>query len=164
MIQYKVGDVIKALQDSEIDVLAHGVNCQNSFGRGVAGQIAKEYPIAKVSYHNFFLERTYRVDPEYDGIEFLDKIDEVHVAGDKVILNCFTQQYCGYGGKKYVSYDAIEACFKKALEYCKDENLKIGIPKIGAGLAGGSWNIIETIINEVFGEYPITVYKLKENK
>jgi hypothetical protein len=31
---------------------------------------------------------------------------------------------------------------------------------IGAGLAGGDWDRIEAIINEVFGDTEVTIYQL----
>jgi O-acetyl-ADP-ribose deacetylase (regulator of RNase III) len=33
---------------------------------------------------------------------------------------------------------------------CSKKGLSIAIPKIGAGLAGGDWNLIEKILNKVF--------------
>jgi len=41
--------------------------------------------------------------------------------------------------------------------------MKIGIPKIGAGLSNGNWKIIENIINEIFQNREIYVFckKLK---
>jgi len=39
---------------------------------------------------------------------------------------------------------------------------KIGIPKIGSGLGGGDWDIIENIVNKVFVDTDIYVYILKE--
>jgi hypothetical protein len=39
-------------------------------------------------------------------------------------------------------------------------NLPINIPKIGCGLAGGSWDIVSDIIDDVFKDKEITVYTL----
>ena len=36
----------------------------------------------------------------------------------------------------------------------------IGFPyKIGCGLAGGDWNVVESIINEIFKDYKVEIYK-----
>jgi O-acetyl-ADP-ribose deacetylase (regulator of RNase III) len=48
------------------------------------------------------------------------------------------------------------------LQYCYIHKLSVAIPKIGAGLAGGDWNIISTIIEKELKKYPVnlTVYIL----
>lgn len=44
MIEYVKGNI---LEDPTVKVLMHGCNCSGGFGSGVAGQIAKKYPIIK---------------------------------------------------------------------------------------------------------------------
>ena len=64
---------------------------------------------------------------------------------DKVIINAYTQY--GYGRDKvYVDYDAIRSCMREIKT--KYAGKRIGLPKIGAGLAGGDWGIISGIIDE----------------
>ena len=60
------------------------------------------------------------------------------------IINAYTQYK--FGGPSPVDYDAIRECFKKINSRYKGK--KIGIPKIGAGLAGGDWKKIEKIIDK----------------
>ena len=38
----------------------------------------------------------------------------------------------------------------------------IAIPKIGCGLAGGDWEKVKVIIEDVFSEYDVVVYSLEE--
>lgn len=57
---------------------------------------------------------------------------------------------------------------KKCLQYVKffasNKNLKIAIPYgIGCGIANGDWNIVYKIIEEVFDDYEVTLYKLSED-
>ena len=56
---------------------------------------------------------------------------------------------------------------QKGLDYIKawarNNNLTIAIPyKIGCGIANGDWNKVRKIIEKVFSDYDITIYKLKE--
>jgi O-acetyl-ADP-ribose deacetylase (regulator of RNase III) len=58
---------------------------------------------------------------------------------------------------------AIRTCMEKGKEVCKRYvSWNIAAPKLGAGLAGGDWNVIEKILNEVFSDYDITVYYLED--
>ncbi len=54
-----------------------------------------------------------------------------------------------------------------ALEYLKafaqKNNLSIAIPyRIGCGIANGDWNKVYKIIEKVFEDYSVTLYKLRE--
>ena len=52
-------------------------------------------------------------------------------------------------------YQAIESCLLGISEEFPDK--KIGIPYIGAGLAGGDWNIIRPIIEETLDGTDTTI-------
>ena len=41
---------------------------------------------------------------------------------------------------------------------------KVGLPKIGAGLAGGDWKIIETMIESVLHDCDVTIYVLNKEE
>jgi hypothetical protein len=51
-----------------------------------------------------------------------------------------------------LEYDALKSALIQMKE--KFSGKRFGMPKIGSGLAGGDWEVIEKIISEVFaGEY-----------
>ena len=71
------------------------------------------------------------------------------ISVDLVIANAITQTFYGKDGKKYVSYDALDAAFKRVASFAKVTESTIHIPfLIGAGLGGGNANIIQRIIEE----------------
>ena len=49
MIKEVWGDAVKMLKSKEIRVLAHGCNCFNTMGSGIAAEIAKFFPDAVIS-------------------------------------------------------------------------------------------------------------------
>ncbi len=151
MIVYKKGDVLKALKANEIDAVAHGCNCSGGFGSGIAKQIANQYP--KVRNEYIFQHHA------RNGV--LGKIHPI-TTEDGVIVNCYTQEEYGRDKNKvYCSYEAIEEVMTKLARYAEwKEPLRIGMPLIGAGLAGGDWNRIENIINNAFKNLEVHVYKL----
>ena len=68
-------------------------------------------------------------------------------------------------------YDAIRSCFKEVDKRVVDlhygtvrEPPRIGMVKIGAGLAGGDWSIIEKIIEEESNHFVPVVYVLNEKE
>jgi len=152
--RYIKGDIT----ETELKYIAHGCNCMNKMGSGVAKALYEKFPEVKERYHSYMewiLER---------GDEPLGKVASVW-SKDKQIYNCFTQKNYGYDGKKYVNYAAIVKCFSSLVEVKHRFDGPIAIPKIGCGLAGGDWNIVEQLINDTVGDdLEIWVYHLDEEK
>lgn len=153
MITYRKGCLLKAFENGEVNVIAHGVNCQDTMRSGIAKAIAEKYPSVKEDYHKWCKEMKER-DLPLLGRFRLSFVD------DGKVLNCATQETYGYKGAKYVSYDAIDDIFRKIRRHAPKDTV-LGIPKIGAGLGGGNWNIIEKIINEAIDDMEIFVYELE---
>lgn len=83
----------------------------------------------------------------------------------KYIVHAFTQLYFGRDKDVvYVNYEAVRRCFKTLTEeICSPRVESIAMPKIGAGLANGDWNIISNIIKEESGSiWQPVVYELKD--
>ena len=78
--------------------------------------------------------------------------------GSLVIVNCYTQ-YDFSGPGVLVDYTALRSCFQAVRT--QFHGLRIGYPKIGAGLAKGDWRIIAKIISEELAgeEHTLVVYK-----
>ena len=149
--QYIQGSILDAPQK----YIAHGVNCQNVMGSGVARVLFEKYPRVKEDYHT-----TYKVIVNNIGRhELLGGYDTSCQDDGKIILNCFTQDKYGYNNEKLVSYDAIYKIFKSISE---SQVKEIAIPKIGAGLAGGNWEIVSRIIDDATGDdLDVYVYYLE---
>lgn len=146
MIKYVQGDLFQAPEG----LLAHGCNCSGGFGSGVAAGMAHNHRKARDAYleqHNT------------SGGWILGAVQFVR-SGNKWIANCATQQGYLPRGICHANYDAIKLSMTLVKQFAQKNGLTIAIPKIGAGLAGGDWNIIEKILEEVFSDYDITIYYL----
>jgi O-acetyl-ADP-ribose deacetylase (regulator of RNase III) len=155
MIEEIHGDII----DSGCRVVCHGVNTQGVMGAGVARALYTKWPEVKEDYYRWFTE--FNAGPE--GENFLGSINPVDISPDKTVINCFTQQYYGNGDQLYLSYDALYSCMVQVLMICERHYKvdEIAIPKIGCGLAGGSWHIVKPILEQVFPhDFKVKVYSL----
>ena len=146
MVKYKKGDLLEAPET----IIAHGCNSSGGFGSGVAGQIAKKYPQAREAYLRNFNQF---------GLELGD-MQIVTISSPKIIANCMTQKAYLPRDICHANYEAIELAMFRLKKFAKEMDFSIAIPKIGAGLAGGDWNVIEPILEKVFRDYDITVYEL----
>lgn len=154
------GDLIKRAENGEFDVIVHGCNCFHTMGAGIAGQLARKYPEVL---------QTDIDESEYGDANKLGSYTAVQIErGDVLftVVNAYTQFQCG-GDQRYASYDAIDRAFRKlAFELNSNSvdgyftKLKIGYPMIGAGLAGGDWDVIKVIIEKALDgtDHTLVVY------
>lgn len=147
-MKYVVKNLLHAARAGEVDVIAHQCNCFCRMKSGIAPQIVKEFPEAKVAD-----DRTI----EGDG----NKLGSVSLAETDfgLIFNLYGQYRYGNDGKQYTNYFALMSCFQEMKKYLP-KGTKIGLPKLGCGLAGGDWNIVSKIITKELKDFEITIYVL----
>jgi len=141
------GDLIRMAKAGEFDLIAHGCNCFCSMGSGIAKGIASAFPEAYEAD-----KKTKKGDPEKLGTCSFARIN------DLIVVNAYTQFDYRGGGVK-VNYDAVRSCMRWIRENFPGRS--IGIPKIGAGLAGGDWGRIAAIIDEELANEDVTLVEYK---
>lgn len=144
-LTYVQGDLLEAPQT----VIVHGCNNKGVMGSGVARQIRARWPIAYDIYHAQF---------KLLGLA-LGTLVEVITDDDKIIVNAITQDGFGRDGAKYVDYEAIEQCMT-ILNMLMPQwgETEAAMPRIGAGLGGGDWQVIEEIISRTATNYMPIIY------
>ena len=132
------GDLIKLAMDGEFDVIIHGCNCFCAMGAGIAVAIKSEFPEA------------YKADlatPKGDKSKLgtFSSATVLKEDNEITVVNAYTQfNWKGRGNK--ADYEAIRMVFSEIKSQYSGK--RIGYPLIGAGLAGGDWNIISAIIEK----------------
>lgn len=144
-IQYLKGDLVKAALFGYVDVLVHGCNCFNNMGAGIAKQIRIEIPEA---YQADL--RTKKGSPAKLGTY------SQATRGELTVVNAYTQFY--YGRQRmHADYVAIRKVMTQVNRDFKGQ--RIGLPLIGAGLAGGDWKVIEQILKETLTDVDVVIYE-----
>lgn len=163
-IKYIKGNVVDALLNGEVDYLIHQVNAQGKFASGIAGEIRQRIPEAYESYMNMYNVWISRGNKDIPLADF-----NVSKSG---VINLVGQQYYGRDGKRYTNYGALAQGFSCIEEYFRldgcggdvplPRNVTLGLPKIGCGLANGSWEIVEELIQFLLVPYfkEVRVYEL----
>lgn len=142
------GDLMKA----EEDILGHQVNCQGVMGSGIAKILRDTYPKLYPSYKQFCENFT----PE----ELLGKC-QIVTTDSKYVANIFGQLKYGRQKVRYTDYDALKDSLRILKDYAMKHNLSVALPyNIGCGLANGEWSMVEEILEDVFSDYDVTLYKL----
>lgn len=163
-LKYKVCDLIDAAKSGEVDVIAHGCNCFNTMKSGIAPKVAEAFPSAWRADQN-----TIKGDKSKLGTLSLANQDGVF------IYNLYSQYtYTGRRqGKMDLDYWALKASLERMANSLRAKcrvlgiapsELRVGLPKIGAGLAGGDWGIISRMIQDRLGDFDVCIYVLKESE
>lgn len=156
-MKYITGDLVKAFDNGDVDILAHQCNCFGAMGAGIARVIADKYPIVEERDKKF----VNGVPEDKLGHGNYIGITERSCGTKGWIVNLYGQFYWSRT-KQQTDYDALRSALKetnKILSICK-ETYRIGLPKIGCGLGGGNWNIVSEIITEELTVSDLYVYTL----
>jgi len=141
------GDLIKLALAGQFDVIIHGCNCQHTMGAGIAKSIRRTFPEA------------YEADlrTPKSALDKLGTISSASVVRNGVaftVVNGYTQFHWAGSGTKadYPAIDSVMRTIKRQYG-----GARIGYPQIGAGLAGGDWEVISLIIDEALAGEDHTV-------
>jgi O-acetyl-ADP-ribose deacetylase (regulator of RNase III) len=139
-----------------INTIAHSCNIMNIMGAGIARQIKEKYPEA------FKIDSKANLNQE-NGLGYFSycKLDS---DSNKRVINLYTQEATGSG--RQVNYEAfyssIEYLFQAINSSPDAAQYVLGLPfGISCGLAGGNWNIIQSMIGEVFTPAKFKTYIVK---
>ena len=148
-IIYIKGDLLEATES----YILHGCNAQGVMGSGVAKAIREKWPKAYEDYYDMFK------GPHKLPMGFM--INSLQPDG-KIIINAITQNHYGrVANMIYVDYEMIRKVMRDINEGTKTPNLiRVAMPRIGAGLGGGDWNLISKIIEEESTNFQPIVYEL----
>jgi O-acetyl-ADP-ribose deacetylase (regulator of RNase III) len=147
------GDLIKLTKEGCFDLIAHGCNCFNNMNAGIAKSIRLEFP--EVSLVDNLTSRGDRTKlGTYSKTTIYTKYKS-HISHPVIILNAYIQYYYGRG-KCQLDYKALLSFLNKiASDFPTD--LKIGMPKIGCGLAGGDWLLVQEMIESTLINHDVTI-------
>lgn len=151
-MKYVTGDLIALAKEGRFDVIAHGCNCFCTMRAGVALAIARAFPAAVAV-------DIATVPGDLGKLGTSTRCSVVLPNGRPMdIVNCYTQYRFGVG-PRHLDYGALEQCMDEIAHIYV--GLHIGLPRIGAGYAGGDWSQIERIIkNSLDGICDVTVVSL----
>lgn len=152
------GDLIVEMMKMKYDAIVHGCNCFCTMGKGIAKTIKLKFPEA---YEEDC--KTIAGDKNKLGTYTKADISKRLNKPNAFIINAYTQydyRKTYDGSDINVDYDAIKSVFSSLNKDFADK--KLGIPKIGAGLAGGDWDKIAEIINSVTPDVDIELVEFVE--
>ena len=148
-VYFEIGNLL----DTPVDYICHQVNCQGRMGSGIARQIRDKWP----DVYEAYIRAYHNSNNTLGDIQLI-----AHKDRKQVVINLYAQEYYGYDGRRYTSYDAFWACLGE-IKKTVPKGSKIGFPeRIGCGLGGANWEVIRTMIEQVLAEdFEVYIYKLE---
>lgn len=161
IIKYIKGDATSPQGDSnQIKLIVHCCNDQGMWGAGFTAAISKKWETPAAAYRLW----------HSSGIDLKNKfclgsiqVVPVDVENKVSVVNLIGQHR--YGKKTdyhypFVRYDALREGLQKVSNLAINWNANVHMPRICCGLAGGTWDKVEKIINEALIDVDVFIYDI----
>ncbi|MFL9482835.1 macro domain-containing protein [Chitinophagaceae bacterium LWZ2-11] len=151
-IEYIKGDATAPIAPGN-KIIVHICNDIGGWGKGFVVAISKRWKEPEMKYREWYNSK---VDFSLGEAQFVQVEKEVWVA------NVIGQHKISYSGAGVapIRYDAVAEGLQKVGVFAKEINASVHMPRIGCGLAGGTWDKIEPLIKDAITsiEIPVIVY------
>lgn len=162
MLKYKVGNLVSAALVGEVHATIDQRNCQGVMRSGIAKELAERIPGLEQNDKDFCL--TLSRNPQgafglyssykYNNVEFFGVYGQ--------LLPSREGRQTNYGALASGLCHVRNWLYESIAGYSKDT--KIGIPKIGCGVAKGDWIVVSELVEFIFKDFDVTVYVLDEKE
>jgi O-acetyl-ADP-ribose deacetylase (regulator of RNase III) len=134
-------------------LIAHLCNDLGGWGKGFVLAVSRRWPEPERDYRRWHRERATN--------DFgLGALRVVQVRPDVWVANMIGQHGIRRGSAgPPIRYDAVERCLATLAEEALRLRASVHMPRIGCGLAGGTWERIGPLVEELSArDIPVTVY------
>jgi O-acetyl-ADP-ribose deacetylase (regulator of RNase III) len=171
VLHYLHGDATHP-QGEGTKLIVHVVNTKGGWGRGFVCALSRRWPYPEEAYREWYRRRS-EVRFELGDIQMVAVWRSFPEEGinNTWVVNMLAQEGYGRGNISQhrtsepdstppIRYEALRQCLHKVAVYAKAFRTPASIhaPRIGCGLAGGSWDKVEPIILETLGGLDVYVY------
>lgn len=152
-ISYLKGDA-SAPQGKGVKMIAHVCDDLGGWGKSFVPALSRRRPQPEAAYRRWHRDRA-RNDFGLGAAQFVQVGDRIWVA------DVVGQRGTRTGSKGApVRYEAIDAGLGRVADRAQELGASVHMPRIGCGLAGGTWSRVEPLISERLTRrgIPVTVY------
>ncbi len=156
-IHYVEGDATRPIGEGA-KVIVHVCNDIGGWGAGFVVAISRRWKEPEQAY------RRWCKQGDEAGPFELGQVQMVQVESELWVANLIGQQGLrSSGGRPPIRYGAIRTGLETVSEFAAENSTSVHMPRIGCGLAGGSWEEIEPLIKEtlISAGVSVTVYDFK---
>ncbi|MGA5567721.1 macro domain-containing protein [Streptomyces pseudogriseolus] len=137
-----------------VKIVAHVCNDIGGWGKGFVLALSRRWPEPEAAYRAWHRDRA-------AGGFGLGAVQLVQVERYVWVANMIGQRGIRTGSKGVpVRYEAIDTALDRLAGHARELGEAVHMPRIGCGLAGGTWSRVEPLVEErlVRRGIPVTVY------
>ena len=150
MIHYLKADATVPQAEGNI-VIAHICNDIGAWGKGFVLALSKRWKYPEKQYKQWYKEGDNFALGEVQFVSVDEKIWVANLIGQHNI-------YRDENGDPPIRYEAVKRGLQIITDFAYEINAKVQMPRIGCGLAGGSWDRIEKLIRQTLLRKNIEVF------
>jgi hypothetical protein len=137
-------------------LIPHVCNNIGLFGAGFAAHIRKRYPIVATNFE-LLGNKT-----KLGYVQYVEVLKNPPYNHKLIFANMICQNRIrSANNPRPLNYEFLVQCMvdvRKFLSTLETENKEIHCPRFGSGLAGGNWNLIENLIEDIWTKFNIYIY------
>ena len=179
MVNYVSGDATIP-KDNDKRLIFQVCNDLGKWGAGFSGAVSRRWSQPEMCYrawyyaeqftstsgNNIFppvIMRGERIEDDDKTYKFIDGNIQIVFVGEKLaVVNAIAQNgirnYRVNQNSKLIYYRGLEIALIHTANFCRKFGYKVQMPKIGAGHAGGDWDIIKSIIDRTIVGVDVDIY------
>ena len=150
MIHYLKADATVPQAEGNI-VIAHICNDIGAWGKGFVLALSKRWKYPEKQYKQWYKEGENFALGEVQFVSVEEKIWVANLIGQHNI-------YRDENGDPPIRYEAVKRGLQIIADFAYEINAKVQMPRVGCGLAGGSWDRIEKLIRQTLLRKNIEVF------
>lgn len=155
-IKYLRGDATEP-RGKGFKIIAHIVNDESKrWGRGFGFSISKKWPIVRNEFVKWAYEKKIK----------LGTCHQTPVSDDLLIFSMIAQHGYGNSPVPRIRYKHLRNCLEQLFFIAQNNSATVHMPRIGTGFAGGDWNVISELIDQILVKrgIPVIIYDLPGNE
>lgn len=157
-----IQDRIKSGNNGASVIVPHVCNNIDLFGAGFAAAVSKHYPIVKENYH--LLGKNF-LRSNLGYVQYVKTLEDKNYGHNLIFANMIAQNNTVSKSNlrplnyRYLIQSMIDID-KFVKTKFKDNKIEIHAPKFGCGLAGGNWNFIKDLIDDIWFDHDVYIYQI----
>jgi O-acetyl-ADP-ribose deacetylase (regulator of RNase III) len=159
-IAYVTGDATRPIGDGP-KIIAHVCNDEGKWGAGFVLAVSLRWPQAKRRYLDWHSRCGWEGRPLPLGEAQFVAVDHDDAGNPQWVANVIGQRGIETGGRSRndppIRYEALRDGLDKVAEFARDTDASVHMPRIGCGLAGGTWKMVGPIVERTLCERGVRV-------
>jgi len=151
-IKYLRGDATEP-RGTGFKIIVHIANDESKkWGRGFGFAISKKWPVVRTEFVKWALSAKPKLGTSH----------KTQVSDNLLVFSMIAQHGYGKSSVPRIRYRHLRTCLEELFFIAQNNSASVHMPRIGTGFAGGDWNIISELIDQILVKrgIQVTVYDL----